>query len=146
MPIRQRSSSQRRAWLAALALGMCALEARSAGADDPAVVEVEGVTYGGRASGRFQGPPGCAGGYPPAAAVSYVGFGARARYNSKGPRAGWAASVGAAIERNGYTPLDPGSAGETNVPSPHARGAANAEIGYDWRWFGFSGGVLAFQE
>jgi hypothetical protein len=143
-----RTPRARRLWLGGGLALVCALSAHRAGAgDDP--VEIEASPYVGRASGRFQPPPysgGCDAAYPPAAAVRYAGLGAQVRYRPEGKRSGQLLIGSAALEHHRYSLLDPGSGGETNVPSPLWRSGAGLRYGYDWEYFGFHGGALAFQE
>ncbi|HEX9295473.1 MAG TPA: hypothetical protein VF881_06545 [Polyangiaceae bacterium] len=124
-------------------MGACAAFTARAGAGGESL-QVETSVYGGSASGQFP-RAGCSG-HPPAAALHYAGAGAQVRWRPHSLRAGFVASAAGAIERNAYSLLSPGSAGETNVPPVHARGAAGLRFGYDDDWLGLHGGGLAFQE
>ncbi len=126
-----------------VSVGACAAFTARAGADDPSL-QVDITAYGGTASGQFQ-RAGCSG-HPPAAALHYQGAGAQMRWRPHNNRGGFLVGASAALERNSYSLLSPGSSGETNVPPVSARGAGGVRLGYDGDWIGLHGGAFVFQE
>jgi hypothetical protein len=82
--------------------------------------------------------------------MHYGGLGAQATIRLREDDRGWHRQGGfvsgaGVVERRSYAAIDPGSDGSTLVPSPGLFGGARLAGGYDDRWLGVRGGLIAFQ-
>ncbi len=114
-------------------------------ARDPPRTDVTLEGHGGTTSGRV--PMLCA--YAPGVSARYGGGGVRARWRPRTepahPERGPEVVIAGAAEFHAHELVSPGSRGETEVPADQAFVGGNVSAGYNWRGFGFRGGVSVQQ-
>ena len=131
--------------LAALAAFVALTLSAQVQARDPPRSDVTLEGHGGTTSGRA--PLGC--GFSHGVGARYGGGGVRARWRPRTeaahPERGPEVLIAGAAEFHAHELVSPGSGGAREIPEDQVLVGGNVSAGYNWRGFGFRGGVSAQQ-